>query len=441
VSGEHASRLSGKRVVVIGAGLVGIATASCLQRDGHAVTVLDPAGPGEGASFGNAGCFNGSSVVPVSMPGVLGNVPGWLADPLGPLCIRWRYLPVLAPWLVRFVAAGTPERVQAQARALRGLLKNTLEDLAPLVRTAGAQALVHRVGHLHVYRSLQTFAKEAPGWALRRANGVAWEELDADELRQLDPSLSREYVHGVLLPANGHTTDPHALVCSLAQALQRAGGTLQRTRAHGFLLDGGRLRAVRTDAGDVVADAAVIAAGAWSRPLAATLGDRVPLETERGYHLMVRDCAVEPRIPTTDGEGKFVATPMTGGLRLAGTVELAGLAAPPNWARARVLLRHARRMYPALEQRYPEEQITTWMGHRPSLPDSLPVIGASRASPDVFYAFGHGHVGMTAAPTTGKVIADLVAGRPPAVDIAAFRADRFRRSGSPAPATATRSED
>ena len=416
---------SGKRVTVIGAGLVGIATASYLQLDGHDVVIVESAAPGEGASFGNAGCFNSSSVVPMSMPGVIRNVPRWLTDPLGPLAIRWRYLPALVPWLVRFVAAGRAERVEAQARALRALLKRALELLAPLLRDAGAEDLVKQVGHLHVYRSMDSFAREARAWELRRRNGVEWDAFDRHELRQLDPNLSPEYVHGILLRANGHTTDPHALAARLVEAFVGRGGTLQRASAVGFSLEGSRLRAVRTDNGEISAQIAVVAAGAWSKPLAAGLGDRVPLETERGYHLMVLDPEVTPRIPTTDADGKFVATPMDLGLRFAGTVELAGLAAPPNWERARVLLRHGRRMFPGLAERYSENRLSVWMGHRPSLPDSLPVIGPSRASPDVLYAFGHGHVGMTAAPATGRVIADLVAGRPPLVDITPFRAQRF----------------
>jgi len=207
--------------------------------------------------------------------------------------------------------------------------------------------------------------------------------------------------------------------------LLRNGGKLRRARVTGFDLDGAKLRAIQTDAGDFVADKAVLAAGAHSKPLAAALGDRVPLETERGYHLMIRDPEVMPRIPTYDAAGKFVATPMETGLRFAGTVELAGLSAPPDWRRARILLEQGQRMLPGLAAHYPEERLSLWMGHRPSMPDSLPVIGASSRSPDVLYAFGHGHVGMAASPMTGKVIADLVAGRATSIDVAPFRAGRF----------------
>lgn len=414
-----------KRVGVIGAGMVGVCAASYLQRDGHNVFLLDPGTPGEGASFGNAGAFNASSVTPVAMPGIVKKVPGWLRDPLGPLSLRWSYLPAVLPYLYRFVRAGTEAKVHAQARALRPLVGATLAALEPLVKEAGAERLVHQRGHLYVYRSAESLAKDGLAWALRRENGVVVDEFDADELRQLEPSLSRDYVRGLLVRENGHTSNPFGLVSALVDQFVRRGGAVIHARAAGFRLDAGKLTAIVTDAGELAADAAVVAAGAWSKPLAAALGDRVPLETERGYHLMIRDPEIMPSIPTADGDGKFVATPMDTGLRFAGTVELAGLAAPPDWRRARILLEQGRRMLPGLAAEHPEDRLSVWMGHRPSLPDSLPVLGHSRATRDVVYAFGHGHVGMTAAPMTGRIVADLIAGRRPAIDIAPFAASRF----------------
>jgi D-amino-acid dehydrogenase len=414
-----------KKVVVIGAGMVGVATASWLIRDGHHITLLDPQPPGSGASFGNAGCLNPSSIVPFAGPGTLKKVPGYLSDPLGPLRIRWTYLPQLAPWLIRFIRAGTPDRIERQAAALKTILAPCLETLLPLVRDAGAEALVARQGILVAYRSEASWAADQRAWDLRRRHGVQWEELDADELRQFDPNLSRAYLRGKLVPGNGHTLDPGGLVAALAAAFQRDGGFLLPRQATGFTFDGNRLIAVRTPEGDVAADAAVIAAGAHSKALAAGVGDRVPLETERGYHIMLKNPEIQPRVPTTDADGQFVATPMAHGLRLAGTVELAGLAAAPDWRRATNLLTQAGKLYPALQQRHGEDSYSKWMGHRPSLPDSLPVLGPSTRSPDVFHAFGHGHVGMTGGPYTGKIIADLVAGRPSPVDLAPFSPTRF----------------
>jgi len=416
----------GRRVGVIGAGIVGVCAASYLQRAGHRVFLIEPGKPGEGASFGNAGAFNASSVTPVAMPGIIKNVPKWLGDPLGPLSLRWSYLPRVLPYLYRFWRAGTPEKVHEQARALRPLVGATLTMLRPLAEAAGAEQYVHQRGHLYVYRSAESLAKDGLAWALRRENGVTVDEFDADELRQLEPTLSREYLRGLLVRENGHTSNPLGLVTRLVEHFLGQGGEIVRARALGFRLDGRRLAAIRTDAGDLPADAAVVCAGAHSRPLAAALGDKVPLETERGYHLMIADPEVMPRIPTADADGKFVATPMELGLRFAGTVELAGLDAPPDWRRARILLGQGRRMLPGLAANHPEERISVWMGHRPSMPDSLPVLGPSSASPDVIYAFGHGHVGMTAAPMTGRIVADLVSGGPAPIDISPFAAARFR---------------
>lgn len=414
-----------KTVGVIGAGMVGVCAASFLQRAGHDVFIVEPDNPGEGTSFGNAGCLNGSSVVPMSMPGMISNVPRWLTDPMGPLTVRWSYLPRIAPWLWRWIRAGTPKKVAAQAKALRTLLAPGIETLMPLVRDAGGAELVQRVGHLFVYRSEDSWRKDDAAWQLRRDNGIAYDEFNADELRQLEPHLSRDFVKGVLVRENGHTTNPSRLVNVLADAFCRNGGRIERKRAVGFALDGARLKGIRTEGGTLKADAAVVATGVWSKPLAAELGDAVPLETERGYHIMIREPEVMPRIPTMDAGGKFVATPMELGLRIAGTVELAGLEAPPDWKRARILLKHAKRLYPALQETYPEERLSMWMGHRPSVPDSLPVIGRARRTADVVYAFGHGHVGMATAPMTGKVVAELVSGGPVSVDVAPFSPKRF----------------
>ncbi|MBV9583673.1 MAG: FAD-binding oxidoreductase [Alphaproteobacteria bacterium] len=414
-----------RRIAVIGAGVVGVCAALWLQRDGHRVCLIEPGNPGEGASFGNAGCFNGSSVTPMAMPGVVKQVPRWLMDPLGPLALRWSYLPTILPYLVRFVRAATPEKVRAQARAMRPLVGPTVPLVRELANMAGAEELVHQRGHLYVYRSAESMAKDGFAWALRRENGVEVDEFDADELRQLEPTLSREYVRGLLVRENGHTSNPLGLVTRFVELFRRQGGEIVSARALGFRLDGRRLTAIATDRGDVAADAAVVCAGAFSKPLAAMLGDKVPLETERGYHVMIRDPEVMPRIPTADADGKFVATPMDTGLRFAGTVELAGLDAPPNWRRSQILLNQGRRMLPGLAADHAEERISMWMGHRPAMPDSLPVIGPSRASPDVVYAFGHGHVGMTAAPMTGKIVTELLSGRPAPIDIAPFAATRF----------------
>jgi D-amino-acid dehydrogenase len=412
-------------VVVIGAGIVGLCCATYLQRDGRKVVLLDPGGPGEGASYGNAGGLNGSSIVPVAMPGVFAKVPHWLLDPEGPLSIRLRYLPRLLPWLYRFVRAGRPELVRVQARALRGLLAPTVDMHRELAASVGAADLIQRSGLLIVYRSEESFAADAAANRLRAENGVKIDELGQDELRQIEPTLAPAYTRARFISENGYCRNPLRLSRSLAAALVANGGELRRERAEGFAFADGKVDAVLTGTGRIPAAAVVLAAGAHARPLAARLGENVPLDTERGYHAMIKGPEVAPRLPIMDAEAKFVATPMEEGLRMAGTVEFAGLDAPPDWRRARVLLRHGQAMFPGLPRTVEEDRVALWMGFRPSMPDSLPVIGPARRYPNAFLAFGHGHVGLIGAPMTGRVVADLIAGRTPAIDVAAFAPARF----------------
>jgi D-amino-acid dehydrogenase len=369
--------------------------------------------------------LNSTSIVPMSMPGNLPKVPGWLLDPLGPLTIRWRYLPKIAPWLLRFMSSGTPERVRGQASALTALLAGTVELYRDLAEAEAGQRLIKRNGHLIVYRTQKDFEGDRLAWQLRRENGIEFEILSAEELRQLEPTLSRGIKIGIFFPQNGYTSNPNALVRALGENFLRNGGKFLRGSATDFIFEQDRLQGVRVDGNVIRADAAVVAAGARSLPFAKSCGDNVMLDTERGYHIMIRDPEAMPNRSIMDATGKFVATPMEFGLRLAGTVEFAGLEAAPDWRRARILAKLGRNLFPALLENYPEERLSLWMGFRPSMPDSLPVIGRSRRSPDVVYAFGHGHIGLAAGPRTGLAAADLVMRRTPHIDISPFSPARF----------------
>jgi D-amino-acid dehydrogenase len=359
------------------------------------------------------------------MPGVAAKVPGWLLDAEGPLTIRWRYLPEIAPWLWRFLQSSTRAKVEAQATALRGLLAPSLENYAPIVREAGAQHLIHQQGTLYLYANEKSWRDDALKTDIRRRNGVEIEDVTGAALRALEPDLGSQFTHARLVRANGHTSDPRALVRALVDAAVSRGATLLRERVTGFEHNGAQLGAVLTSQGRYAASHVVLACGAWSGPLAEQLGDRLPLDTERGYHVIIKNPEKGPRTPTLFVDGNFGATPMDMGLRFTGTVELAGLTAPPNWRRADVLLRGARRLYPGLLPEDDVNRVTRWMGFRPSMPDSLPVIGPASSVSNAFYAFGHGHVGMCAGSTTGRVIADMVAGREPCVPVGAFSARRF----------------
>lgn len=412
-------------VIVIGAGIIGACAAAYLQRDGHAVTLIDHEDPGSGASSGNGGMLSGSSIIPVGMPGVAARVPGWLMDAEGPLTIRWPYLPALAPWLWRFLLSSTTSKVEAEARALRALLEPSLQNYAPIVRDAGAQGLIHQHGTLYLYGSEEGWRNDARNTDIRRRNGVVMEDVTGAALRDLEPDLAPAFTHARLVRANGHTSDPRALVQALVAHAATRGARVLRERVSGFEHNGANVTAVVTDQGRHDASRVVLACGAFSRPLARQLGDELPLDTERGYHVIIKNPEKGPRTPTLFVDGSFSATNMDMGLRVTGTVELAGLAAPPNWRRADVLQRAVRRLYPGLLPEDDVKRVTRWMGFRPSMPDSMPVIGPASGFGNAFYAFGHGHVGMCGGSTTGRVIADLVAGRAPCVPVGAFSARRF----------------
>ena len=417
-----------RHVVVIGAGIVGAACAVELLRDGNQVTVIEPGEPGgeQAASYGNGTLLNPSSVIPMSTPGIWKKVPDYLRDPLGPLAIRWSYLPRLFPWLRRFVTAGsTPEKLATIASALQPLLADAPERHHALAKEAGVGHLITQLGVLFVYPDRAAFEAEALSWRLRHDNGTRWLELNEDELRQHEPAISRRYKFALLVEENGQCRDPGAYVAALIQHALASGAAMRKARATGFRIENRQLRAVVTDIGEIEADKAIIAAGAYSKQLAAAAGDRVPLETERGYHVVISDPGVAPRYPVMPSDGKMAFAMTPAGLRIGGQVELAGLEAAPNWKRAEVLLRFARQVYPDVPADLPQDRIKLWMGHRPSTPDGLPCLGLASGSADIVHAFGHGHVGLTAGATTGKIVADIVAGRPASIDLSPYAARRF----------------
>ncbi len=410
-----------RQVTVIGAGIVGISCALYLLRDGHAVTVVDRNPPGDGCSQGNAGMFSSDSFVPLSIPGMLTQVPGWLFDPLGPLFIRWRHLPNMLPWLVRFVLAGAPRRVEEICDALEPLLASSLEEHQALAKGTEAEGLIRALGCMYVYEDAKSLAREAADWDMRRAYGTVIERLDGDQIRQREPALASIYENGYYLPNLGHTVEPMLLVKGLARHFEQSGGVILQREILDIEAGPDGPRRLATDQGAVDVDVLVIAAGAFSGRLTAKLGSPVPMQGERGYHVTIADSGIHLNVPVFVSTYKFIATPMTPGIRIAGTAEFGGLDAAPNYARARVLLQHARKMLPGIDT----ADVSEWSGLRSTLPDSLPVIGPSPHHPNLFFAFGHQHLGLTCGPKTGRLIADLVAGRTPIIDIGPFRADRF----------------
>jgi glycine/D-amino acid oxidase-like deaminating enzyme len=409
------------RVTVIGAGIVGMATASCLRRDGHDVTVVTQHPPGEYCSFGNAGMLNNAGCVPQAMPGVIWKVPGYLSDPLGPLVVQWTYLLKSMPWMLSFLANATERQAEEASKALYSLIRDTVPEYEELVRWADATELVRRSGYLVAYDSEKSFQGDALAWRMRRDRGVQTELLDAAGIRRLVPQLAPDYVRGVHVLEQGYVTNPERLVKALAARFVKDGGVILERKVLDIVAGEGGASALATDAGKVPVETLVVCAGVHSGELSAKLGEPVPIEAERGYHVTYSDPGLQLPMPVHVSDAKVFVTPMEMGVRVAGQAEFSGIYAEPNYQRAQVLETHMKRMFPQVRT----VDATRWMGRRPAMPDSLPVIGASMKHRNVFYAFGHGHLGLCGGAPTARIVADLIAGRPPAIDLSPFRVDRF----------------
>jgi D-amino-acid dehydrogenase len=410
-----------KNVTVIGAGILGMSTASYLRRDGHDVTVLTMHPPGEYCSFGNAGMLNDAGCVPQPMPGVIWKVPGYLTDPLGPLVVRGGYLLKAMPWLLRFLANANAKQAEHASKAIYSMVRNTVSTYEELVRWAGVPDLVRRSNYLVAYDTEKAYRDDALAWKLRAERGVKTEILDAAGIQQLVPQLARHYVVGVHVLNQAFVRNPERLVKSLAAKFQQEGGVILQRKVLGIETGGGGVRSLRTDAGDIAVETLVVCAGVHSGEISAMLGEPVPIEAERGYHVTYSDPGLEVPLPVHVSDAKVFVTPMEMGARIAGQAEFAGIYADPNYQRAEVLETHMKKMFPAART----NDSTRWMGRRPSMPDSLPVIGPSVKQSNVFYGFGHGHMGLCGGAPTGRLVADLVSGRKPAIDLGPFRVDRF----------------
>lgn len=410
-----------KNITIIGAGIVGIATASYLRRDGHAVTVVDMRPPGEYTSFGNAGILSPGSCVPQALPGVLSKVPGYLSDPLGPLAIRPAHFLKVLPWFLRLVAASRLSRVEQIADALRPLLQQTFDAYAPLVQHAGVADMIRQTGYVVAYSSRAALARDALPWKLRRDRGVVVEEIDSAGIKQHVPQLKGEYEAGLYLPEQGYVTNPERLIKSLAEQFMKDGGRIVQRKVLDIEVSAEGPRALVTDAGNMALETLVICAGSHSNEFTAKLGDSVPLEAERGYHVTYSDPQFTLPMPVFLPQQKVFITPMEMGLRIAGQSEFAGNEAEPNYARADVLAKQMQQIFPGISN----VDSTRWMGRRPSMPDSLPVIGPASKMPNVWYAFGHGHIGLCGGAPTGRALADLIAGRAPDVNLEPFSVTRF----------------
>ena len=406
-------------VAIVGAGIIGLAIAFRLATDGREVVVVDPNEPGSGASYGNAGTLAPYACAPVGNPDVLWNLPNLLLNPDSPLTIRLAALPALVPWLSRFVWQSMPVRARRNGRALADLLKEAMPVWRELAEQARLSDLFRYEGCLYFYRGKMPREDSEWGARLRNELGVRQQRLTSEEVARLEPALPRA-AGGIFFPDAAHTVDPAAMTRRLAAAAAAKGASFERARVDRLEPQHeGQIRLICRDR-TIEAQTVVLAAGAWSKSLAEQGGEDIPLDTERGYHIEFAMDACPIKRPVSPADLGFYVTPMAGRLRVAGPVELGGLSAPLNPNQIALLERGVRKLFPDLG---PIQ--SRWLGFRPSLPDSLPVIGPSRRYPNLIHAFGHGHLGMTLAGVTSRIVASLIEKRNDAPNLDAFRPDRF----------------
>lgn len=411
-----------KRIAIIGAGIIGVSTAIWLQRQGHQVVLIDKTGVAAGASQGNGGVLAAASIIPVTVPGLLRKAPGMLLDPNQPLFLKWRYLPKLMPWLMRYMANANAADVNRIATALHGLIGDSLADHQALAAGTGAEDFIVPSAYRFLYRDRAAFEADRFGWSIRKAHGFVWDELEGSALRAVEPMLSPDIGFSASLGQHGMISDPEAYVKALAAHVVASGGEIRIVAATDIVQAEGRVTGVRAGGETIDCDDVVIACGAWSAPLAAKLGLKVPLESERGYHLELWEPSMQLSAPVMVVKGKFVATPMQGRLRLAGIVEFGGLEAPASRAPMELLMKGAREAFPGLTWKYTRE----WMGHRPAPSDSIPLIGPVPGVAGAYLGFGHHHVGLTGGPKTGRLLAQMISGQRPNLDVAPYAPLRFQ---------------
>lgn len=407
-------------VAVIGAGVVGLATALNLQARGRTVTLFDPLGIGLGCSWGSGGLINPDAHLPVAMPGMIRKVPRWLLDPLAPLAVRPADAFASLPFLTRWLVASRPAAVRRGVDALRALHRNTLREYRTLLGDAYPRH-IHERGGIVVLPGEVPTAAEQLGSALRAELGIVCEELDRVGLEERVPGIAPHARRALYFPSNAHTPDPGALCAELGERVLGRGGRLVRDKVLRISPNESGCSVLCEDGRQHEVDFAVVAAGARSPELVRPLRLDIPLVAERGYHLQLVDASYDLKIPMIYREGGFAITPMESGLRLGGTVEIADADASPNYARAEALWERAARLFPGLTVTAKK----SWMGSRPALPDSVPAIGFLSRAPRVAIVAGHGHDGMIGAPASGRLAAELLCGETPHIDPRPYRVDRF----------------
>lgn len=408
-------------VIVLGAGIVGAATALNLQRRGRQVTLVDRRAPGEETSFGNAGVIEGGTYVPIPFPRDPVAILRYAGNRQSALHFHWRFLPRVVPWLLDLFRNSSEARLRANGGAIMTLTAHAIEEHRALLREAGAEALLRDTGWLRLYRSEAEFSADALEMEVADENGYAYTVLDADQTREVEPHLAPVFTKAVHWHTVSSVGDPGAATKAVAGLFAAAGGRIVQAEARGLVPENDGW-VVATGEGAMTAKEVVVALGPWSMELLRPLGLRLPFAIKRGYHLHYRPKgnALLAR-PVVDGAFGYALAPMNAGIRLTTGIEFASLDAPPTPVQIGRAERHARELFPLDEPVEPEP----WMGRRPCFPDSRPVIGAAPGHKGLWLNFGHAHLGFTLGPVSGRLLAETMTGEAPLADPAPFAATRF----------------
>jgi D-amino-acid dehydrogenase len=406
-------------VIVIGSGITGVSCAEELRRSGANVTLIDRAKAGDPTqtSFGNAGILAREGIMPIANPSMLKMIPQILLSPNSPVYLKWSYLAKFSPWALQFIMNGTRPKALPIILALNELIYDTVENHIQLSKNTGAARFIEKGDMTLLFRNRKQFSSDKFANQTRRNLGITWEELSRDKLLDRDPHISKLYQFGLAYKNHGWITNPAAYVSSLAKHFQENGGKIligevSKINGNNVELKGGII---------LKAENIVLATGAWSKNLASQLGHNIPLQAERGYHLSLKNTSHMPPNTYLITDKKFGLTPMDGFLRCAGQSEFAPLEMPPNPKAIKNLRKFLFRLYPKLEY----ETETIWQGTRPTLPDSLPVIGRSSKNTSVIFAFGGQHLGLTMGPKIGKMVRDIIFERQSNVNMTPYSSDRF----------------
>ena len=409
-----------KPIVVIGAGIVGVSTALWLQNQGKEVVLVDKALPGNGASMGNAGLLAQWAMVPSNAPELWKSAPKYLLSKSSPIFLRWHYFPKLLPWLIKFMANATESRSKKIIENLAPLVQDSVDQHKSLVKGTSAEKWLLDSKFSYIYKTQEAFKADAYGWKVKSEYGFIPNLVLGNDVRDEEPILSPDVRCMAVLEGQGHITNPLGYVTALFDVFQKNGGKFIKKSVKNLNTLNDQIYSVQLEDEEIICQKAVVTSGIWSKNLIKNLKIKVPLETERGYHIVYENPSMEPRNPMMITEGKFAVTPMTTGLRCAGTVELGGLNASASKRPIDFIKKVSQKTFPELKF----ENISEWMGFRPTLPDSLPMIGEIDNT-GIFTGFGHQHIGMTSGPKTGYILAQLVSDNKPNLDISGFSPKRF----------------